>query len=364
MKTRLKHEIADAFREETPDLRDKIIKACENEPQLAAPAAAPVRKARTGGKAFLRRFIAVAACAVLFAAGLLVGKAIPAPVPTASADTLLYLDVNPSIELSLDGDRTVLSCEAKNTDAETVLAGLELQGVKLKTALSAIVGAMYVKGYLSADDNSMLISVDSSSPDGATELLQTVTEQVKEVFDNSSMECSIIAQSVKADESLIKRASDNGISVGKMYLLDKMVSAIEDLSDADVPELSGMSIKDLNLLYTLKPEKGNSPDGEVISGKVNGYVTTEQAYAAVLERLGKTENNVAYHSVYTIPYKQGGFKVMYSVTVKLKGDDKIYVYEVDCKTGEVYDGGSYERPPQNGDDGKHDVPPFPGGETK
>ena len=364
MKTRLKNEIADAFREETPDLRDKIIKACENEPQLAAPAAAPVRKAKTHGKAVIRRFIAVAACAVLFVAGLLTGKAIPELVPTASADTFLYLDVNPSIELSLDGNRTVLSCEAENADAETVLVGLELEGVKLKTALSAIVGAMYVKGYLSENDNSMLISVDTSSPDGAAGFLQTVTEQVKEVFDNSSMECSIISQSVKADESLIKRAADNGISVGKMYLLDKMLSAIDELSDADLPELSGMSIKDLNLLYTLKPEKGDSPDGEVISGKVNGYVTTEQAYAAVLEQLGKTENDIAYHSVYTIPYKQGEFKVMYSVTVKLKGDDKIYVFEVDCKTGRVTDDVSYERPPQNGGDGKHDIPPFPDGEKK
>lgn len=331
----LKNKIKNAMIKETPDFRERIISACENETQV--PAVAPVQSAIAKGQKqpfLFRRIVAVMSCLILFGVGLFVGKIIPESQPVVTAETCVYIDVNPSLELSLDEDNTVLSCMAANEDAEIILNGMKLEGVELKTALNAIVGSMYVKGYLTADDNSMLISVDTSDETHTSGFLTYITQQVNDVFENSEMECAIIAQGVKVDEDLKRRAEEQGVSVGKMHLLDKMVDSMGDLSQEEIDTLSGLSIKDLNLIYSQKPN-GNRPPDELISGSVSVKVTEEQALNAVLSEINKTADDIEEYHIFIMPSKRGESKAVYTVTIKLFDDDAIYKYEVNCQTGEV-----------------------------
>ncbi len=358
----LKNKIKDAWISETPDFRESIIAACEKEEQVLAPAPVSFADNKRGIPILFRRLIAVAACVVTFGVGLLVGKGTPAPIPApiAEAETHVYLDVNPSLELSLDKDNTVLSCDAANEDAESILNGMQLEGVELKTALNAIVGSMYVKGYLTESENSMLISVDTNDESKAEVFLTYITEQVNEVFADSEMECAIIAQEVSADSDLKRRAEEQGISVGKMHLLDKMVESMEDLTENDLSELVSMSIKDLNLIYSTKPNDGDKPNKEVISGSVSIGIATDGALNAVLAEIGKTADDVEEYRIFILPSIKGGVKAVYVVTLKLHGDDVTYRYEVDCQTGEVTafleDKDSDKEPHEGGGFGKGDKP--------
>ncbi|MGN1061449.1 MAG: PepSY domain-containing protein [Candidatus Coproplasma sp.] len=332
----LKNTIKNAYESETPDLRENIICACQNQTQASdfsseQPAVAIAKK-----QPYLFRWIAaVASCLILFAVGLLIGRILPKSNPVAIAETCVYIDVNPSLELSLDEDNTVLTCTAANADAEIILNGMTLEGVKLKTALNAIVGSMYVNGYLTSDDNSMLISVDTNDTSNTSVFLSYITNQVNEVFANSEMECAIIAQGVKVDDDLKRRAEEQGVSVGKMHLLDKMVGSVNDLDENDIPELARMSIKDLNLIYSSKPEEDNKPKDEIISGSVPVGITADEALNAVLKEIGKTIDGVEEHHIFFLPSKLGESKTVYAVTLKFYGDNKIYKYEVDCHTKEV-----------------------------
>lgn len=331
----LKNKIINAYENETPDFRERIVSACENETQ--APAALPVHStnAKKQKHPFLfRRIVAVTSCLILFGVGLFIGKIIPESQPIAEAQTCVYIDVNPSLELSLDEDNTVLSCVAANEDAKIILNGMKLEGVELKTALNAIVGSMYVKGYLTSDDNSMLISVDTSDVTHTNGFLTYITQQVNDVFKNSEMECAIIAQGVKVDKDLKRRAEEQGVSVGKMHLLDKMVDCMGDLSQEEIDTLSSLSIKNLNLIYSQSPN-GNRPPDELISGSVKVKVTEEQALNAVLSKINKTADDVEEYHVFILPSKRGESKAVYAVTLKLVGDATMYKYEVDCQTGEV-----------------------------
>ena len=59
----LKNKIKTAYESETPDLRERVLSACENEIQEPAP----VRMKQARKKpVFFRRLIAVAACLILF----------------------------------------------------------------------------------------------------------------------------------------------------------------------------------------------------------------------------------------------------------------------------------------------------------
>lgn len=333
MNKKLKKKIQTAYESETPDNRERILSACENEIQVAT--FSDTQKKPKWSMLF-RRLVSVATCLILFGVGLFVGQIIPtATEPVQTAETHVYLDVNPSLELALDKNNTVLTCTPSNTDAETLLNGMKLEGVELKTALNAIVGAMYVNGYLSSENNSMLISVDSKNEDNTNDFLTFITDQVNEVFSNSEMECAIIAQAVKADEMLQQRADEQGISVGKLYLLDKMVDSIEFLTKEDISELANMSIKDLNLLYSAKAEEEIKSSGEVISGTVNVKVPTEDALMTVLAELNKTADDLEEYRVYLLPSKHGSKKVVYVVTLKFHNDNERYRYEVDYQTGEI-----------------------------
>ncbi len=333
MKKELKNKIKNAFSDETPNIREDVISACERETQL------PEQAKRTSGvkRLFsLRRLIAVASSLILFGAGLFIGRLIPQtqqPSPP-SAEKSVYLDVNPSLTLSLDENNTVLSCAAANEDAEMLLNDMEFTGVKLKTALNAIIGAMYVNGYLTVENNSILISVDSAETNEQTTFLSYITDEVNDVFKNADMECSIIAQSVTADEDLKRRAKENGISVGKMHLVDKMIESMDDLTEEDISQLSEMPIKDLNLIYATKPNDG-SQEGELISGKPEGSISEEELLNLVLTEIEKTESDVEYCHIFLLPSKHGESKAAYSVTIKLNGDETLYKYEIDYKTKAV-----------------------------
>ena len=356
MKKDLKIKINAAFSEETPDVREDVISACEREIQLPQP----TKRASEVKFSFpFRNLIAVVASLVLFCVGLFVGRLTQqtqTPPPVVTAQKSVYLDVNPSLALSLDEQNTVLSCTAANEDAETLLNGMNLTGVELKTALNAIIGAMYVNGYLTTENNSILISVDSTETNGQTTFLSYITDEVNDIFKNADMECSIIAQSVTANEDLKRRAEENGISVGKMHLVDKMIDSMEDLTEADIMQLSDMSIQDLNLIYATKPNDGNQK-GELISGKPQGSINETEVLNLILTEMGKLQSDVEHSHVSLRPSKRGESKAVYAVTVKLNGEDTLYQYEVDYKTGEISEI-EQERPPHEPpqNDGNHDNP--------
>ena len=354
MRKNIKDEIRHAYEEETPNMREEVMRACEGQAQECAPAPQPKRR---GVAIFWRRFAAVAASVVLFAVGLFVGKIIPTTPLATAVETSVYLDVNPSIEMTLDKDNRVLTCVPAtldgvlDEDAKKVLGEMDLTGVELKTALNAIVGSMYVNGYLNAENNSMLVSVDTKDSGNTTPLLDYITTHVNGAL-GTTMQCSIIAQSVEVDEDLKERAREQGVSVGKMHLVDKVVQGIDDLEDTDVPQLTDMSIGELNLLYTARPPKPDEPhQDEMISGENGAFLEKEAALQAVLALLQVDETAVEFYDVFAIPSFEGDRRLVYAVTVKVQGEDAPRKFEVDCKTGEAKEamqsGGQTPPPPQN-----------------
>ena len=337
----LERKIFEAYKAETPDLINNIVKSCENEDQESASVVSRdsicfTQRFDTG--LVLKRVCAAAACFVLFVFGMLLGRITQTDegtVAARTAETFVYFDVNPSIELQMDGENKVVECLAGNADAEVVLSGLALDGVDMNTALTALVGSMYVNGYLTENSNSILISVETADSEKESMLLSDIAAKINSVFEKSAMECSIIAQSVKVDDSLKQRAQENGISVGKMHLLDKMAEGFGGLSENAIKKLSELSISDLNLIYLQKPFDGLTQMEEFVSGAVNVAVSSEEAINSVLVEMGKSSDDVECYRVFFLPSSTGEYKVVYAVLVKLYDDKTIYKYEVDCQTGAV-----------------------------
>ena len=352
----IKNKIKKSFEEETPDFRESVILRCKNESQVSQ---VPTQRQTVRMPVFYKKLVAIFACVFLFGIGIVVGNNLP--ILDAPVATSLYLDVNPAIEVALDSNDVILSCTAINEDAETILDGVELKGAKLQTGLNTIISSLYVKGYLSQENNSILISVDGKEEIETDTFLSLVTQKVKDVFKDSNMECAIIAQEVKANKELENRAKEKGVSVGKMHLVDKMISEIDELTEEDLDRLTSMNIKDLNLIYSTKPNKDpeNEPNKEIITGSVNGFMNIEQALEKVLEFTLKQSSEVESYKIFALPSKHGQWELVYAVTIKFKDDQTLYKYDVNCETGaviEIEQGDIGQNPPphQGGPEGAPD----------
>ena len=337
----LENKIRASFDAEVPDLLGKIEESCKAEKQETAHSSQMDTGRLVLFTPMQRRVIAAVLCLVIFVGGIFVGRIdisdTGAVIP--SADTFVYLDVNPSVEISVDGDGAVVACLAANGDAEGILSGLSLEGVELNTAVSAIVGSMYVNGYLSDTKNSILVSVAAPSEEKTSHLISELTEKINSFFEGSALDCSIIAQAVEVTGELKERAKENGVSVGKMHLVDKMLDGIEDLAGSNAQELAGMSIQDLSFIYSTHKGKGESNkfDKDTVSGSANGYLDESAIDEIIAEALGIDVSSIDGISVRLSLENEGGRRrLVYHASVRIIGNLS-YVIRIDCESGEVID---------------------------
>ncbi len=341
----LSEKLKAAYCDEMPNLLPRIEQSCSQTGQTGKPVQLPRRPS------VLRRAAALAACLALFIAGFASGHFLQPPAtpnitPTEgqppatqppAVQTVVYMDVNPSVELSFDAQNRVVSCKAGNEDAQIVLKNLKLEGVERNTALAAVMGSMYMNGYLKADSNAVLISVDSAEGAENTEtVLMEITNEINEVFSTSDMTCSIIAQSVECCQELQQRAEGYGVSVGKMYLVDKLIEAVDFLEPADAEGLTQLSVCELNLMYISYADENKDLFGDdVVTGILKGFWSIEDVMEVLLDKIDQFGILESRESITDYALVGDQWRVVYEVSIRFKYSQNYYFFRYDCRTGEL-----------------------------
>ena len=270
----LEHKIEEAFNEVTASAQLKwntlaaieARRAAVGEATDAAEASEPSRQPeikvhsqrRSRARATWWKYaLPVAACVVLAAVGIIgignmmagneaVEEATPleqteqaeqsasvAVTPLEQAVAYVGIDVNPSLELALNDQDTVITAEAENADAERVLAGLDLAGLPYNEALAALFASEGMAPYL-ADDAIVEISV--TTDDAA--LAQTLVTQSDQAL--AQLPCSGNSQCV--DNATREAAHHAGMGVGKYQVATELVQldptyTMDDCSHMTMREL-------------------------------------------------------------------------------------------------------------------------------
>ena len=350
MKKDLKNKIIQAYQDEVPDLKDKILSLCDDTIQTNI---LPSENIKTKKTVVCKKMFATICCIAIFCVGLVTGKfLIPTSTTVNEPTTCIYLDVNPSIEFSLNENNVIIDCTAGNSDGELILSGMNLKNVELQTGLNAILGSMYAKGFLNNDDNSVLISIDKLDGNNDLEYLSFITNQVNNFFSSSNMECAIIAQNVQSSEEMISRAKEQGVSVGKLHLLDKIIENMDELTHEDLSRLSSMTIKDLNAIYS---QKEHSND-DLLSGNVKVNYSPNDALNCILDHLQKNFFEISSFDVKLLPSSINHTKLAYRISLIFKNDDTVYNFEVNAQTGTVDTLATTAQPNKNHDvHNPHDI---------
>ncbi len=262
------------------------------------------------------KWVAVAAVFVMIAS---VGLAIVPPL-VSGAETVIALDVNPSIEIDINKKEEIKAVRALNAEAEIVIGEMDLKGVDLDVGINAIIGSMLKNGYLSTEQNSILISIDSNNEKKATALKEKLAGEIDALLGGSNIEASVITQDFdRKGES--GKADENKISPAKAALISKIVDA--GLLDANgVPYsyevLAGLKVNELKLILE---SKSLTVDGIEASGTASGtrYITRDEALAIALELVGLAETDI----------------LCTEIEMDFDDDHLAMVYEIEFRTAEM-----------------------------
>ena len=214
----------------------------------------------------LRQYGSVAA-----AAALLLGFGGNHIYNTAIACSYVSLDINPSIEYTLNRQDCVLDVTAVNEDAEEIVEQLKEQGIKkesLADAISMTADLLQENGYITeAETDYILINVASDSDKRS----ETLKKEAQSVFDkiNTENEDNIHLTMTESTISERKEARSQGVSAGEY-------KEIQSIGDEDVSKYKDMKVKELlENSGQLKKDASDTKQAESFSKESGGGAVKE-----------------------------------------------------------------------------------------
>ena len=267
---------------------------------------------KSKSKYFVTSGFGLAFAVVLFFVGLIYFK-------NDNSVAVIGIDVNPSLELSINSKNKVVSVNTNNEDGKKVLGNMDLKGSNVDVAVNAIFGSMVKMGYINENDNSILISMVEGNYD-VDKLASNVYKHLK----NENLDSSILTQNVDTtsyDKDLSKKYN---ISVSKVKLIR---SILNKNSLYNFEELSKLSTNELNILANTTYNKTGEISTVGTASKSN-YISMDEAKKIVFD-----DSKVSIDTVKNleIEYDYDDGIIVYDI--EFVSNNTEYDYEIDAKTG-------------------------------
>lgn len=263
------------------------------------------------------KFIALAACfCVLIALG---AGFMFAGGGESSSVSKVSLDVNPSIEFDVSDSGKIEEISAKNDDGVEIIDDVNLVGADVQEAVSYIVSALISDGYLTAQANSILISVDNDDEDVSENLKAEIQSAVDAALSENGFDGAVLSLSVEGTNENELLASQYGISLAKVVLIQEILEINQSNTKYTYTfeSLAALSINELNLLLGENETSSVTSSG---SASDTSYIGASKASEIALADAGT------------------GADFDGDVEVGLDFDDGVIVYEVEF----IYDEIDYE----------------------
>ena len=310
----LEQRLRTAVEHAAPDPLDRILAACGPQAGTVLPFEAPKKKRRWAP-------LAVAAALVVMCCG---AFGISSWRGANAVDSVVMLDVNPSLSMTVSSKERVLSVTPFNQDAEVILGDMDLTGTDLDVAVNALIGSMLQNGYLSDIQNAILVSVENQDAAKSAQLQQHLTDTINSVFQGGSLEGAVLSQTVTESADLNALAQQYGISVGKASLIQEVIAQDSTLTFASLAPLS------VNEIALIAESRHLTTQAVTQTGTAStkAYITAEEAKNAALAHAGIAESSVAQLE---IEFDSEDGLMVYEVEFYAGGTE--YDYDINARTG-------------------------------
>lgn len=284
---RLRHEFSDI----APNRLDELLTAVDELPEddTVIDFTQTAKKRRSPLKAVLSA--AAALLLIVGAAGL---------YANLSADRyIVAVDVNPAVELRVNGFDRISAVTLKNNDAKTLISEDDLKGKTVSDAVDTLTEKLCGDGYLNENSNGVLVSVRSTKSTSDEALRPKIVDSVQKATQRAGFNYAVLYQSLDDDAD------------GKAELIAKLDGRFDDLS---IEELSKLSVQEL---IFLAESLDSLPDKTELYGKLNGYLSAEDAkHDAGVDSASATQSIIRYAEqlAYEIVYTENGTTHKYVVS--------------------------------------------------
>ena len=207
-----------------------------------------------------RQLAVLAACAA--AIFLLVGSGLYAYLAPYS---LVSLDVNPSLQYTLNRMGLVLSVEAVNGDGDELLAEMgALQNRSIEDAISITVRQIAEDGYFDGEEpGGMVIAASSRSEQEAARLAENARETALRATEEIEKKVVVAAGTVAEDK--VQAAKELGVSPGKLTLVEQLKETASDPESIDFKEWLEKPVKDIMKETAAQQPQSSAPASEAPS---------------------------------------------------------------------------------------------------
>lgn len=281
---RLRHEFSDI----APNRLDEVLAAVDALPENGGTVidfTQTAKKRRSPLKAVLSA--AATLLLIVGAAGL---------YANLSADRyIVAVDVNPAVELRVNGFDRISAVTLKNDDAKTLISEDDLKGKTVSDAVDTLTEKLCGDGYLNENSNGVLVSVHG----GDDALCSKIVSSIEKATERAGFNYAVLYQSLDDDAD------------GKAELIAKLDGRFDDLS---IEELSKLSVQEL---IFLAESLDSLPDKTELYGKLNGYLSAEDAkHDAGVDSASATQSIIRYAEqlAYEIVYTENGTTHKYVVS--------------------------------------------------
>ena len=245
-----------------------------------------------------------------------------------SVDSEIILDVNPSIEMSINAKEKVVDVTAQNEDAVAILDGMDLKGTDLNVAVNALLGSLVKHGYIDDLANSILVTVENSNTNKGAQLQTQIVEEINRILSDQSIQGAVLSQNISKNKQLQELANQYQISLGKAALIQTLTQANPLYS---IEEMAKLSINELNLLLE---SQGNPQQNNQIqstgSASDKAYIGEAKAKEIALSHAGLSETDVTIQKI-KLDYDDG----MVEYDVEFFTATQEYDYNINAQTGDV-----------------------------
>jgi hypothetical protein len=166
----------------------------------------------------------------------------------AAPATYVSLDVNPSIEYTVNTFGRVLSVKAVNDDGEVITSELDVKNINISKAVKVTIDKLRESGYITDDEDAgIVITISAKNDEKAEALAEELEEETKEYVEEIGETVEVEVDAVGKER--VEEARTLGVTPGKLNLVQKLVKSTEGIEGAeeiDMEEWLDKSVKEIN----------------------------------------------------------------------------------------------------------------------
>ena len=163
--------------------------------------------------------------------------------------TVLTIDINPSLKLSLNYKDEVVKAEGLNEDGKQLLKSENFKGDDLEDVIEEIAELSVEKGYVKEEENHILINVEGK------DIKERVVTLINKEFKDENVNCNVITQEINAEAKA--NAEKYGISESKASYIEQIIKENKGLT---FEELKDKSINEINKHVESKQEENKNKE--------------------------------------------------------------------------------------------------------